>query len=73
MKKVFLTSLLLLISSFSHAAAESIGKVILSFGQNVAVSADGVERVLKRQADIFAEDTLVTGTKGRLQVRFTDG
>ncbi|WP_415903080.1 FecR domain-containing protein [Neptuniibacter sp. QD29_5] len=72
MKLFIFTSLLLLVSSFSQAA-ESVGKVILSFGQNVAVSTAGNERALKRQADVFANDLLKTSTKGRLQVRFTDG
>lgn len=72
MKRFIFTSLLLLVSSFSQAA-ESVGKVILSFGQNVAVSTAGDERALKRQADVFANDLLKTSAKGRLQIRFTDG
>ena len=72
MKLFIFTSLLLLVSSFSQAA-ESVGKVILSFGQNVAVSTAGDERALKRQADVFANDLLKTSAKGRLQIRFTDG
>ena len=73
MKKILITSLLYLISSFSYGASETVGQVILSFGKNVAISADGTERVLKRKSEVFAEDTLFTGAKGRLQVRFTDG
>ncbi|WP_415893732.1 FecR domain-containing protein [Neptuniibacter sp. PT8_73] len=72
MKIFLLTSLLILVSSFSQAE-ESVGKVILSFGQNVAVSTAGDERALKRQADVFANDLLKTSAKGRLQIRFTDG
>lgn len=72
MKLFLFTSLLLLVSSFSQAT-ESVGKVILSFGQNVAVSTAGDQRTLKRQADVFANDLLKTSAKGRLQIRFTDG
>ncbi|WP_415887348.1 FecR domain-containing protein [Neptuniibacter sp. QD37_6] len=72
MKLFLFTSLMLVVSSFSQAA-ESVGKVILSFGQNVAVSTAGDERALKRQADVFANDLLKTSAKGRLQIRFTDG
>ncbi|EAR62375.1 FecR family protein [Neptuniibacter caesariensis] len=72
MNRLIIASLLLLISSWGHAAA-SVGKVILSFGQNVAVTSEGNERLLKRQSDIYADDLLKTGGKGRLQVRFTDG
>ncbi|WP_415888852.1 FecR domain-containing protein [Neptuniibacter sp. SY11_33] len=72
MKLFLFTSLLLLVSSFSQAT-ESVGKVILSFGQNVAVSTAGDQRALKRQADVFANDLLKTSAKGRLQIRFTDG
>jgi hypothetical protein len=73
MKKLLLASLLCLFSSLSFAVSEDVGKVILSFGKNVAISADGTERVLKRKSEIYAEDILYTGSKGRLQVRFTDG
>ncbi|WP_286237246.1 FecR family protein [Neptuniibacter halophilus] len=66
-------SLLLILTTLVQAAPESIGKVILSFGQNMAVAADGSERELKRQSELYAEDLLKTGAKGRLQVRFSDG
>jgi len=73
MKRVLIASLLLCFSTFNHATAETVGTVILSFGQNAAVSNDGDSRVLKRKSEVFADDTLKTGIKGRLQIRFTDG
>lgn len=72
MKKTLIAVLLLILTT-PAVAATSVGKVILSFGQNVAVSASGEQRTLKRQADIFEDDRLKTGAKGRLQIRFTDG
>jgi len=71
-KHIFITIMLLLLSNLSLAAT-SAGKVILSFGKNTATSESGEVRALKRQADIFANDLLKTGSKGRLQIRFTDG
>lgn len=62
-----------LLSNLSHADQSEIGKVILSLGQNLAVSPEGKERALKRNSKIFSDDLLKTGVKGRLQVRFTDG
>lgn len=73
MKQILFASLIFCISSLSYAASESVGNVILSFGKNIAIATDGTERVLKRKAEVFAEDTLLTSAKGRLQVRFTDG
>ena len=72
MKQLIFASLLLCFSNIV-AASESVGKVILSFGQNYAVDAVGKERLLKRQAELYADDLLKTGDKGRLQVRFSDG
>lgn len=73
MKQFLWASILVIFSVQSFADAKSVGTVILSFGQNIAVSNSGDQRQLKRQSDIYAEDLLVTSSKGRLQVRFTDG
>ena len=73
MKQFIWASILVIFSAQSFADAKSVGTVILSFGQNVAVSSGGDQRQLKRQSDIYAEDLLITSSKGRLQVRFTDG
>eukprot|EP00764_Aduncisulcus_paluster_P014598 gnl/Carplike_NY0171/8733_a12136_139.p1 GENE.gnl/Carplike_NY0171/8733_a12136_139~~gnl/Carplike_NY0171/8733_a12136_139.p1 ORF type:complete len:233 (-),score=17.08 gnl/Carplike_NY0171/8733_a12136_139:69-767(-) len=71
--KIYVTAaLFILFSSFASAAPQSVGTVILSFGQNTAESA-GVQRVLKRKVDVYADDLLKTGDTGRLQIRFTDG
>ena len=72
MKHLIIT-LLACFLALPASAAQSIGKVILSFGQNFAVSETGEQRNLKRQSDIFADDLLKTGAKGRLQIRFSDG
>ncbi len=55
------------------AADEPAGRVLLSIGDNLAYSAQGVERPLKRADHFFNEDTLVTETEGRLQLNFSDG
>lgn len=73
MKQFLWASVFVIFSAQSLADAKSVGTVILSFGQNVAVSNSGDQRQLKRQSDIYAEDLLITSSKGRLQVRFTDG
>ena len=72
MKTYVTAALFILFSSFASAAPQSVGTVILSFGQNTAESA-GAQRVLKRKVDVYADDLLKTGDTGRLQIRFTDG
>ena len=72
MKTYVTAALFILFSSFASAAPQSVGTVILSFGQNTAES-EGTQRVLKRKVDIYADDLLKTGDTGRLQIRFTDG
>ncbi|MGH1462367.1 MAG: FecR family protein [Neptuniibacter sp.] len=73
MKSILAGCLLLLISLSVNATTEPVGKVILSLGKNVAVSTGDTERTLKRNSEVFADDLLKTGEKGRLQIRFTDG
>ncbi|WP_290698295.1 FecR domain-containing protein [Amphritea sp.] len=72
MRSLLLTCILLL-SSGLLSAAEVVGSVILSMGENIAIAADGSERVLKRQSEVYANDLLKTGEKGLLQLRFSDG
>ena len=75
-QSVFLSVFLLLmvlLAPFPVVAADAVGKVILSIGQNQAVGPDGQVRKLARKAEVYADDLLTTGKKGRLQVRFTDG
>ena len=50
---------LLLFSSVSWAASESVGRVIVSRGEVVAEQLDGVVRVLKRRAKIFAGVSII--------------
>ncbi|MGB0205473.1 MAG: FecR domain-containing protein [Neptuniibacter sp.] len=71
MKRFGIISLLLLLSA-GVSAAEVVGQVILSFGQNYAVNGMGEKRALKRKSEVFANDLLVTSSKGRLQVKFSD-
>jgi len=66
------TAAFLVIASPSLLAADSVGKVLLSFGKNHAITAEGEMRLLKRKSDVFDQDTLQTGPRGRLQVRFSD-
>ncbi|BBB25817.1 FecR family protein [Amphritea japonica] len=72
MRSLLLTCILLLSSGWL-SAAEMVGTVILSMGQNLAVATDGSERILKRQSEVYANDLLITGEKGLLQLRFSDG
>lgn len=72
MKQLFFLSLLVLLTGNANAD-ESIGSVILSFGQNYALDGQGEKRALKRKSSVFSNDLLVTGSKGRLQLKFTDG
>jgi len=65
--------LLALTTSFSSVAAESIGRVILSLGDNKAYNLRGLSRELKRDALVYEKERLVTGERGRLHIRFNDG
>ena len=49
------------------------GMVILSLGKNFVQLPDSETRVLKRKSEIYNQYTVSTGTKGCLQLRFTDG
>ncbi|WP_370298124.1 FecR domain-containing protein [Pontibacterium sp.] len=65
--------LLALTTSFSSVAAESIGRVILSLGDNKAYNLRGLSRDLKRDDLVYEKERLVTGVRGRLHIRFNDG
>jgi hypothetical protein len=73
MKSYIIAILLCCYAVVSSASQDHVGIVILSFGQNTAFSADVGERALKRKSVVFADDVLKTSSKGRLQIRFTDG
>ena len=53
-------------------AATSVGKVIVSIGNVVALDVSGKERRLKRRSKIFQGDTIKLADKSRLQARFID-
>ncbi len=55
------------------AASKPAGKVIIAAGEAYARTLDGEQRPLRRRAEFFAGEVLVTGDDGRLQVRFLDG
>ena len=55
------------------AEDEAAGRVILAIGETLAVDAAGAERELGRDDTFGTGDTLRTGPRGRMQLRFTDG
>ncbi|MBL4609057.1 MAG: FecR domain-containing protein, partial [Pseudomonas sp.] len=71
MKGIF--PLLLILCPLMVAADEPVGRVLLSLGENLAYSAQGVERPVERADPFFNQETLVTESSGRLQLRFSDG
>jgi hypothetical protein len=65
--------LAIMVAALSGSAmAEVAGKVSFVYGQVMAVSPDGVQRLLTRNGEVNSGERLETG-KGRLQIRFTDG
>lgn len=52
---------------------ESIGRVILSIGENYADPRDGEERKLKRGSLVYPYERVMTSERGRLHIRFNDG
>jgi len=57
----------------SAMAADKAGHVLLSVGSNTARLPEQDIRQLKRKSEIYSLDSISTGSKGRLQIRFTDG
>ena len=57
------------VSAQTHTA---IGKIIATSGSVYARKADNTTRSLKRGSDLFLNETLQTGKKGYVQVRFLD-
>lgn len=64
---------LLLFASDWVGAAEPVGSVFLSFGENHAVDGTRNRRALKRNDELFVDDRLFTSENGQLQLRFVDG
>lgn len=73
MIRILVVGFMLLSLAAGATADEKAGMVILSLGKNFAQLPDSETRVLKRKSEIYNQDTVSTGTKGRLQLRFTDG
>lgn len=69
---VFLTLLNLLLIQPPANAAEQVATVVAARGDILAVDINGNSRKLNVQAPVFGEDTIETGARGRLQIRFTD-
>ncbi len=55
------------------AASTDAGKVILSIGSNQAEHPEMDTRELLRASPLFAQDSLLTGDKSRIQARMLDG
>ncbi len=53
-------------------AEQSIGKVIVVYGNVKAISQDGVERVLQPNSPIFLMDRVNTGADGAISIVFND-
>lgn len=70
-KQLFLITLSSLYPLVSYSA--SAGKIEFATGSVTAVNANGAQRTLAKGAEFETGDTLITGSTGRAQVRFTDG
>jgi hypothetical protein len=49
------------------------GSIIYAYGDNYALNKAGKKRALKRGAEVFTGDTLITSASGRMHLRFSDG
>ncbi|MCH2100041.1 MAG: FecR family protein, partial [Pseudomonadales bacterium] len=58
--------------SWAQVAQDPVGRIIRTLGVVEAIGSDGAVRRLGRQDPIFEGDTLRTGARGRVQIRFTD-
>ena len=54
-------------------AAVAVGQVLVASGDNSAVQADGVIRVLQRKSEFYAGEIIKTGVASRMQLKFMDG
>lgn len=72
MAKGILLTLLVLLSG-PVFAQDKAGSVVLSIGKNFAQLPQAEPRPLKRKSEIYTGDSISTGDKGQLQLRFTDG
>lgn len=73
MAKQSITFMFLVIFFTSNVAAQDkAASVVLSIGKNVAQQPNQEHRSLKRKSAIYQNDQIMTGSKGQLQLRFTD-
>ncbi|WP_415905372.1 FecR domain-containing protein [Neptuniibacter sp. QD48_55] len=73
MIKWLLPIVVAVVFSPSAMSAGKAGHVLLSVGNNTAQLPKSDVRQLKRKSEIYSLDSIATGPKGRLQIRFTDG
>lgn len=69
---VFLVLLALLLIQPPANAVEQVATVVAARGAILAVDSNGNSRKLTVQDPVFGEDTVETGARGRVQIRFTD-
>lgn len=69
---VFLALLALFLIQPPASAAEQVATVVAARGDILAVDINGNSRKLTVKAPVFGEDTIETGARGRVQIRFTD-
>ncbi|MBU0486027.1 MAG: transferrin-binding protein-like solute binding protein [Proteobacteria bacterium] len=54
------------------AAAPPIATIVAVRGEVTATGTDNISRLLALKSDVFKEDTIKTGERGRIQMMFTD-
>lgn|GEM_PF-4719742 len=70
-QRIFLIAVCLLAAQVQ--AAETIGRVLMTTGEVIATAGSGEKRSLKRRSVLFEGDTIRTGDKAQVQMRFKDG
>ncbi|MDZ7750454.1 MAG: FecR family protein [Gammaproteobacteria bacterium] len=71
--KVVGVLLLWAVVAFGAQAATEAGSVSFAFGDATIEGTDGAERTARRGVTLYSGDTISTGPRGRVQMRFTDG
>lgn len=67
-----LVAFVAIMAGTAHAQTKA-GVVVLSIGKNFAQQPEQDPRKLKRKSEVYSSDSISTGAKGQLQLRFTDG
>lgn len=68
--RLLIASLFSLTSALAYA--EVAGTVIMATGQVIAKDAQGTERTLTRRSSVYEQDTIITASNARVQIRFID-